>query len=610
MGDRLAISSPAQDRELTWRIYEELVGRVAAGLRALGLKRGDTLAVMLTNRWEFHVVDAAAMHLGVVTCSIYNTAAAGQIEHILGDLAPSLIVSERSLLARVEAADTGSIPVLVLDGPRPGDLSWEDVASPGRAEDLVALREAIEPGDLLCVVYTSGTSGPAKGVEFTHEAAVCFARALLSGLGTEVFESTISYLPMAHVAERVSSHYGPMVVGGEIVCCPDPLEVVGYLVSRPPTWFFSVPRVWEKLKLGLEAAVASYPEEERSPAERALERGLERVRGQLLGSGGERGMVLDGDPDARAGGIGEGLDIDAGGASESDANERAEWAIDERVYTKLRKMVGLDAAECVLVGAAPSSLATLEFFHAIGVPLLEVWGMSELCAVCTLNPREQPRLGTVGRALPGVELRTARDGELEVRTRARMRGYRNQPELTTRTVDPDGWLRTGDLASIDGEGYVRIIGRKKEIIVTAGGKNVAPQNIEAALRSSSPLLAHACCVGDGRPFIAALLALEEGVVAAPRAGDPESGTRLSAELMESLCEAVREANRRFSRAEQVKRFVVLADVWEPGGEVLTSTMKVKRAAIQTRYARLIEALYAPTGGSVEVDGEVYEVGEP
>jgi long-subunit acyl-CoA synthetase (AMP-forming) len=312
----------------------------------------------------------------------------------------------------------------------------------------------------------------------------------------------------------------------EITTCPDPRRIGEWLPAVRPTWFFAVPRVWEKLKAGVEAKLDE-------PSLALVREAMRRVDG-------------------------------------------GEVPHDEPLFAHLRAAIGLDQAALVNVGAAPTPREVLVFFHAIGIPLAEIWGMSETCGAGCSNPGDAIKIGTVGLPSPGVEVKLAEDGELLVRSAVVMPGYRNLPERTAEALDADGWLHTGDVATIDADGYVTIVDRKKELIIDAGGKNMSPANIEAAIKGASPLIAHACVIGDRRPYVSALLVLEPDFPR--RDGDIEA--------------AVAAANAHLSRPEQVKRYTVLTHDWLPGGEELTPTMKLKRRPIADKYAAEIEAMYS------------------
>jgi long-subunit acyl-CoA synthetase (AMP-forming) len=266
------------------------------------------------------------------------------------------------------------------------------------------------------------------------------------------------------------------------------------------------------------------------------------------------------------------------------------------VLTAIRSRLGLDRVRFAATGAAAIDPDALEFVLGLGLPVCELWGMSELSCAATVNPPDAIRIGTVGTALPGVELRVADDGELLVRGELVMKGYRNDPEKTAEAIDADGWLHTGDIASIDGQGYVRIVDRKKELMINAAGKNMSPANIEGTIKVACPLVGSAVAIGDDRPYVVALLTLDPDAVAAFAAerGIADAAPAALAEhpeLRAAIEVGMKEANAKLSRVEQIKKFTILPDVWEPGGEEVTPTMKLKRKPIAAKYAEQIEQLY-------------------
>jgi long-chain acyl-CoA synthetase len=549
------------DYEADWAEYAAAVRRRAAGFAALGVGRGDTVGFMLVNRPAFHLCDAAAMHLGAACFSVYNTSSPEQIEYLLEDAGNRVVVTEQAFLDRVLAARDrvqGVEHVVVVDGEAPaGTISLAELEAIGDAEfDFEAAWRAVEPDDVLCLIYTSGTTGPPKGVQLTHANMVAQWRTCDQVLPAEPGGRTISFLPSAHVADRWSQLYRQMFYGDCIHCCPNPREMVAYTIEVRPTMWGGVPRIWEKLKVAMEGAMAAEPDPERKEAiERALDVGRRRVAAYLAG--------------------------------EVPPDLEAEWQrADEEVFAGIRAMLGLDQVESFVVGAAPTPPEVIEFFLAIGIELCELWGMSETASAATLNPPGRVRVGTVGPPLPGVEVRLADDGEVMVRGPIVMKGYRNLPERTAEAMTADGWLLSGDVGEFDEEGYLRIVDRKKELIINAAGKNMSPASIEAKLKAASPLIAHAVAIGDRRPYNVALIVLEQEVLAArgAAAGD--------AEVVAELEQAVAAANARLSRVEQVKRFHVLEREWVPGGEELTPTLKLRRRPIERRYEAEIEALYA------------------
>ena len=377
----------------------------------------------------------------------------------------------------------------------------------------------------------------------------------------------ISWLPAAHVAERNAHHYLPIVFGLQITCCDDPRQVLSYLPEVRPSWFFAVPRIWEKLKAGLETMIAGQPPEQREATEAALEASLQKVRAEQRGE-----------------------------AVPQELAERVARA-DAEIFSGLRTMLGLDQVEAINVGAAPTPVEVLEFFHAIGLPLAELWGMSETCGAGSVNPREKIKLGTVGPPAPGVQIKLDSDGEVLVKSDVVMAGYRNLPEQTAESFTEDGWLRTGDIGEFDDDGYLKIVDRKKELIISAGGKNMSPANIEAAIKSSSPLIGQACCIGDMRPYNTALIVLDADFAPAWAAAQGIEDTSLEAlandeKVRAAVQEAVDAANERLARVEGVKKFTVVEGDWLPSGDELTPTMKLKRKPIAEKYAQQIDAMYA------------------
>jgi long-chain acyl-CoA synthetase len=560
--DTPALRFKDSDFEASFADYAASVRRRAAGLAALGVGRGDTVGFMLVNRPGAVITDCAAMHLGATSFSVYNTSSPEQMDYVFADAANRVVVTEPQFLERVLAARerVESLEhVVVLGGEAPaGTIAIEELEAMGAADfDFEAAWRAVQPDDVLCLIYTSGTTGPPKGVQLTHDNILSDWQAV-----SEVFlpgenPRVISYLPTAHVADRIASIYAQIIFGGCLHCCPDPRQVIAYATEVRPTAFAAVPRIFEKLKAALEIGMAAEPDlEKREATERAMEVGRRRAAAYLAG--------------------------------EMSEELRAEWErADELVFAKIRAMFGLDEVEWFGVGAAPTPPEVIEFFLAIGIEICELWGMSELSATATLNPAGRVRLGTVGPPLPGVEIKLAEDGEVLVRGRIVMKGYRNMPELTAETIGEDGWLATGDVGEFDEAGYLRIIDRKKELIINAAGKNMSPAGIEAKLKTETPLIAHAVAIGDRRPYNVALIVLDPETVAA-RGATPDHP-----EVAAEIERAVAGANRRLSRVEQIKRFKVLGGEWAPGGEELTPTMKLKRAPIARKYATEIEALYAP-----------------
>jgi len=568
--DRPAIRTRGDEFSCSWGEYAERVEAIAAGLAALGAGKDATVALMLVNRPEFHFADTAVMHLGATPFSIYNTYTADQIEHLVRDAESRVAITEQAfvekILAARDAVDSLEHVVVVDGDPPEGTISLDELAERGEDDfDFEAAWKGVEPDDVLTLIYTSGTTGQPKGVQITHANICETVRSYDEMIQFPDGGRIVSYLPMAHVAERNVSHYLPMLCGFTITCCPDAREVMEYLPEVRPSWFFAVPRIWEKLKAGLEQMLAGAPEEQREATREALDAALEKVR---LEQGGEEV------PEQLA--------------------ERVRKA-DEEIFSKLREQLGLDQLEACNVGAAPTPPEVIEFFHALGIPLAELWGMSETTGAGTCNPPDRIKIGTVGPPAPNCEIKLAEDGEVMVRGPVVMKGYRNLPEKTEETFTDDGFLLTGDIGELDDDDYLRIVDRKKELIITAAGKNLSPANIEARLKQI-PLVSQAVAVGDRRKFISALLTLDPEAAKswAKEHGldDDLEALAENEELQAEVERGVEAANEDLARVEQVKKFKLLPADWEPGGDELTPTMKLKRKPIADKYSDEIEALYA------------------
>jgi long-chain acyl-CoA synthetase len=570
--DRIALRMKGGEPQLTFEEYGKRIGRVALGLRALGLEEGDTFGLMLINRIEFHIADAAAMSLGAIPFSLYQTLTSDQIAYQLQDAGTSIVVTEPPFLSRVQEAAASlrePIQLILVDGDSAdGVVPFDQLLdSDGDVSALEQARAAIDPDDLVTLIYTSGTTGPPKGVQLTHGNVMAAARAFDEMMKFPEGARVVSYLPMAHIAERMVGHYLPAALGHTVTCCPDPREVLSYLPEVKPTWFFAVPRIWEKVKAGLEAMIESEQDEARKQALKwAVDVGHKKVRLERAGQP---------IPDELA----------------------AEYRkADEQVLSKLRAKLGLDETEVVVTGAAPTPTAVLEFMHAIGVPLGEVWGLSESTGTGAAHRPANIKIGTVGQSTPTMEMKLAEDGEVLLRGPMVMKGYRNMPDKTAEAIDEDGWLHTGDIGELDEEGFLRIVDRKKELIITAGGKNISPANLEAKLKAH-PLIGSACVIGDQRPFLSALIVLDpDGApVWAAQAGMKGASLDELAKderLLAEIQRAVDSVNEQVSKVEGIKKFTVLSEEWLPGGEELTPTMKLKRKPVAQKYSSQIEAMYA------------------
>ncbi len=534
----VALRTPGDEVSITWAEFARRVRDIAAGLASMGVSRGDTVALMLANRPEFNVADTGAMHLGATAFSVYNTCTPAQVEFLFGNAQNGVVITERRFLPVVLAAQRNSPAlehVVLVDGDGDeGTVSLAQVEQMGAADfDFEAAWRAVEPDDVLTLIYTSGTTGPPKGVQLTHRNLMAEIRGVADRLPTKPGGRIISFLPSAHVADRWASHYQSlMVFGFTLTCLSDPRSIIEHLPEVRPTAWGSVPRIWEKLKAGLEAQGVTDPA-----------------------------------------------------------------ALPAEHKAAIREKLGLDQVAWLVVGAAPTPVEVLTYFDALGLPICELWGMSETSSCATINPPGRIKVGTCGTPLQGVELKLADDGELLVRGEIVMTGYRGDPEKTREALDADGWLRTGDIAEIDDEGYVKIVDRKKELIINAAGKNMSPVNIEARLKSAHALIGTAVAIGDRRPYNVALIVLDPDVSAAfakehGLADGSPAALAADQRVQDAIKAAVDEANSHLSRVEQIKRFAVLGDEWQPGGDELTPTMKLKRKPIAEKYAAEIERLYA------------------
>jgi long-chain acyl-CoA synthetase len=557
-------------REWTWSEYAGEVARCAAALRDLGVGHGDRVVLILRNRPEFHIADTAALMLGATPISIYNSSAPEQVQYLAGHCGASVAIAEdvgfleRFLKVRSELPELRTLAII--DDPdqlAPRDVLRFDDMCTAAPLDLAAEVGNARADDLLTVIYTSGTTGPPKGVMLDHENMDWTLRAFRSALGIDPTGwRVVSYLPMAHIAERTCSHYNAIVNGFEVTTCPDPALLVPYLVENRPQFFFAVPRVWEKAHAALRAAISADPEKA-TQFEQALDVGWQQS-----------------EADARA-------------ESVPDAFEEL-WAIVSPALEMVRGQIGLDQCEIAMTGAAPIPFEILRFFRSLGVPLSEVYGLSETSGPMTWTPR-RVKVGTVGPALPGVEVELDDDGEVLTRGGNVFRGYLNAPDKTAEVFDDGGWFHTGDIGTLDDEGYLKIVDRKKELIITAGGKNISPANLEAALKAG-PLIGQACVIGDNQPYIAALLVLDAEVAptwAKARGIEAEGMAALATDpaVLAEIAREVEDANERFSQVERIKRWTLLAEEWLPDSEELTPTMKLKRRGVHRKYADEIAALY-------------------
>jgi long-chain acyl-CoA synthetase len=570
-GDATALRSSDGRTELSWNAFDAQVRAAAGGLAALGVVDKGTVAMLLTNRYEAAVVDMATLHLGAVPLSMYNSSSPAQLAYLLADSRTDVVVTESALAPKAREALTlleGTRPRLViLDGDGEADASsFEELCGLGTPL-APGERPALSPDDLITVVYTSGTTGEPKGAELTHFNILEQIRGLHSLGRLPEGGRAISYLPFAHMGDRLCAYYMPVVSGACITYHPDPRTAADLLPEIQPTLYMAVPRIWQRLQNAAVAHIAATPDAERAALDEAVALG-----GQLH--------------DDRVAG------------RPVDADLQARWQGHDAALSGVRRAIGMDGGELLFTGAAPLPTETLRFFAAIGVDLCECYGQSETAGIILCNPADRPRPITNGLPLPGVEAKLAADGELLLRGPMVMAGYRGKPELTAAAFDADGWLLTGDIFQTDEAGYYRIVDRKKEIIVSSTGKNISPAYVENTVSSSCPLIGSVVCVGDARPYTTALIVLEpEGTAALTGSTDVAANAR-HPQIVETLTAALRSANAAMNASEQVRRFAIVDRTWLPGGEELTPTMKLKRKPIAAKYEALIEALYGPPSDAV------------
>ncbi len=561
---------------LTWSGYRRAVHDAAAGFQSLGVGDGQFVAIMAGNRPEHVIADYAAIHTGATAVTIYSTLVANQIQYIAENCAATVAVLEDlEFMKRWEEIRT-ELPnlryVVLMSGAENYDtadwvLSWDELIARGKQrlgedpESVTRAASRMTPDSLATLIYTSGTTGTPKGVMISHRNVVwtaeCLRRAADIGLGPRM----VSYLPLAHIAERLATHYLCTYMAGEVWFCPNMAGVLEYIQEARPTIFFGVPRVFEKFSARLSARFEEAHGLKKRILDGALSSNRKRVEAEANGGSGPMMAGL----------------------------------LDSIALSKVREGLGMDSVELAITAAAPIHPELITFFHTIGIPLFELYGMSETTGPATTNLPGANKTGSVGRALPGVEVVLGEDGEVLMRGGVITQGYYKLPEATEESFDSEGWLHSGDLGQIDEDGFLWIVGRKKEIIITAAGKNIAPAKLETLL-GNHPIISKACMIGDGRKFLTVVIALdhEEAPAWAASHGLEYADLATFSKLPEVNAEierAVREANETVSSVEQIKKFLVVGDEWTPDSGEVTPSLKLKRRVVHERYAEEIDALY-------------------
>ena len=576
-GDRTALrwkDAAEAWHELTFREYADQACAVAGALADLGVRAGDRVALMMRNRHEFHIADVAALLLGATPVSIYNSSAPEQIEYLLGHCeAGVVIVEDTEYLERVLKVRS-ELPklehVAIIDDP--DGLASDDVVSYSSLVthapvDFTNAAGTAGPDDLLTIIYTSGTTGPPKGVALTHFNGTWTAESLRILL-EDVYAQprrVISYLPMAHIAERTTSHYVGMIHGMEVTTCPDASRIAQYIGAVKPEVFFAVPRVYEKFYSAIQAMAGADPER-KAAFDEAIAIGAQAA------------------------------EYRANGEKYPSDFEELYNRIESEALQPVRELLGVDDMLLAITGAAPIPVETFNFFRGLGLPLAEIYGLSETSGPMTFTPYAV-RPGTVGQAIPGEDVILADDGEVLCRGGNVFGGYLNDPDKTAEVLDSEGWFHTGDIGELDADGYLSIVDRKKELIITAGGKNISPSNLEAELKSSHALISQCAVIGDNRPFVSALLVLDPEMAPVWAKQRGIECTTLAAlaehpEVMAAIEVAVHEANEKFSQVEKVKKFTIIGEEWQPDSKLLTPTMKLKRRGVHEHYEREIEEMYS------------------
>jgi len=556
---------------ITWEEYIRRVRLAARGMISLGLEPGRGVIIIGYNRPEWFIANLAAICAGGIPAGIYTTSTPHQCAYIAthADAMIAVVENDEQLAKlREEPESFPSFNAIVL---MDGTSDEEDVIT---FEELIARSASVppeeldrriaeqDPDDLATLIYTSGTTGPPKAVMLSHNNVVWTAALAAEVLALGPDDRFLSYLPLSHIAEQIVSHHIPLACGAT-TWFAEGLEKLGdNLRDAQPTVFLGVPRVWEKIQAKMQEAGRAA-----SAVKRAIATWAKRIG------------------------------LEGGYAEQQGRAKPVFWGLANKlVFRKVRERLGLDQARYCLTSAAPISLDTLEYFLSLGIPILEIYGMSECCGPATVSLPDNYATGAAGVAAPGTEIAIAEDGEVLMRGPHVFLGYYKDEKATKETLDDEGWLHSGDIGTLDEHGFLRITDRKKDILITAGGKNIAPQNIEGRLKSI-PVVSQAVVIGDRRPYLSALIALDPALLPriAESIGSPARTAGEAAEceiFLKYLRAQIDEVDRKLARSETIKRFAIIPEEFSVDGGELTPTMKVKRRVVHEKYAEQIARMYS------------------
>ena len=570
--------------QISWEAYGRAARRVGMALLGAGIRRGDCVAVMSEPNAQWFHCEMGAQGIGATSVGVYTTSAAGQVEYLLNDcrariafveddeqLDKFLEVRERCPdLRRIVVFDTRGLhalddPMVISFDQFVADGEAADAAEPGRWEREV---EQAEPDDRSILVYTSGTTGPPKGVMLSHRNVLHLVEVIDDVLPAGPADELLCWLPLSHIAERFSSIYRPLRTGAVVNVVESAHTFNQDLREVAPHYIAGVPRTWEKFYSSIRLALDDATPLERWAFERAMQVG---------------GRVVD---------------LRSAGKPVPAWLLALRWLAEVAVFRNVKTSLGLQRARTLISAAAPISAELLRWYVVMGLEIVEGYGQTESGAIVTLYAPHERRLGTVGKPMFGNEIRISGEGEILIRGPGVFMGYLNQPEKTAQTIDAEGWLHSGDVGHIDEDGYVVITDRMKDIIITAGGKNVTPSEIENQLKFS-PYIADAIVIGDRRKYLTALIMIDHENVVKYAQDHSVPFTNFAsltqaAEVIDLIGREVNDANNRFNHVEQIKKFRLIGVQLTAEDEEMTPTMKLKRKLVSEKYADLIASMYSGT----------------